>query len=189
MTRVLNSTAGARDLQMQSPPGTPEIAVALREAQLQHWGFDAVTVLQDIHADYEGEQVRDVYGGNRVFDVDVILPPSLRSSVDSVAQLPLRNPEGIYVPLGQLANVYETSGRYSVLHDGARRVQTITLDAAANNVTEFVRSAQQQIAAKVKLASGDYVQFSGTAEAEAQARRDLLAHSALAGLASYCCYQ
>jgi len=182
VTRVLNGVSGARDVQMQSPPGTPEIAVALRMSELQHWGFDPVSVLQDIHTAYEGEQVGDVYEGNRVFGVSVILPPAQRSRVDSVFQLPLRNPEGIYVPLGQLARVYETSGRYAVLHDGARRVQTITLNVAGGNAGAFVRDARRAIAAKVKLAPGDYVQFSGTAEAEAQSRRDLMAHSALAAL-------
>ena len=182
VTRVLNGIRGARDVQMQSPPGTPEIAVALRQPELQHWGFDPVTVLQDVHTAYEGEQVGNVYEGNRVFGVDVILPPSLRSRVDAVSQLPLRNPEGIYVLLGQLANVYQTSGRYAVLHDGARRVQTVTLNVAGSDTGAFVRNAQQQIAAKVRFAPGDYVQFSGTAEAEAQSRRDLLTHSLLAGL-------
>jgi Cu/Ag efflux pump CusA len=178
----LNKVPGARDIQMQAPPGTPEIAVALNAPELQHWGFDPVSVLQDVHTAYEGEQVGDVYEGNHVFGVDVILPPALRNRVNSVSQLPLRNPDGIYVPLGQLAHVYQTSGRYAVLHDGARRVQTITLNVVGGNTGAFVRSAQQQIAAKVKLAPGDYVQFSGTAEAEAQARHDLILHSTLAAL-------
>lgn len=182
VARVLNSVPGAADVQMQAPPGTPEIAVALDSRELAHWGFDPVTVLKDIHTAYEGEQVGDVYEGNRVYDVDVILPPSLRSRVDAVSQVPLRSPEGIFVPLGQLAHVYETSGRYAILHNGARRVQTITLNVAGGDAASFVRKAQKQIDAKVKLAPGDYVQFSGTAEAQARSRRDLLARSALAAL-------
>lgn len=182
VVHVLNQIPGARDIQMQAPPGTPEIAVALDASQLQHWGFDPVTVLQDVHTAYEGQQVGDVYEGNRVFGVDVILPAAMRNRPDSVSQLPLRNPEGIYIPMEQLAHVYQTSGRYAVLHNGARRVQTITLNVAGGDVTAFVRNAQQQLTAKVKLAPGDYVQFSGTAEAELQARHDLILHSSLAAI-------
>ncbi|HUX28959.1 MAG TPA: efflux RND transporter permease subunit, partial [Terracidiphilus sp.] len=76
VAHVLSGVPGASDVQMQAPPGTPEIAVDLNTPELQHWGFDPVTVLQDIHTAYEGEQVGDVYEGNRVFGVDVILPPS-----------------------------------------------------------------------------------------------------------------
>lgn len=182
VARVLNGIPGATEVQMQSPPGTPEVAVALRTPELLHWGFDPVNVLQDIHTAYQGEQVGSIYDGNRVFAVSVILPPNARSRVDSVAALPIKNPEGVYIPLGQLARVYETSGRYVVLHDGARRVQTITLNVAGGNVEAFVQNAQKQIAAKVALAPGNYIQFGGTAAAQAQSRRDLLVHSSLAAL-------
>jgi CzcA family heavy metal efflux pump len=182
VARVLNGVPGAADVQMQSPPGTPEIAVKLRTPELLHWGFDPVSVLQDVHTAYQGEQVGDIYEGNRVFAVSVILPPALRNRVDSVADLPMKSPDGIYVPLGKLASVYEESGRYNILHDGARRVQTITLNVAGGNAETFVRNAQAQIAAKVHLAPGDYVQFTGTAAAQAQSRRDLLVHSLLATL-------
>lgn len=182
VTRVLNGVPGATDIQMQSPPGTPEMAVKLRAPELLHWGFDPVSVLQDVQTAYRGQQVGDIYEGNRVFAVSVILPPSDRNRVGSIAALPLKNPEGIYVPLGKLASVYQTSGRYSILHDGARRVQTITLNVAGNNTDAFVRNAQAQIAARVHLAPGDYVQFTGTAAAQAQSRRDLLVHSLLAAL-------
>jgi Cu/Ag efflux pump CusA len=167
---------------MQSPPGTPEVAVALRTPELLHWGFDPVSVLQDIHTAYQGEQVGAIYEGNRVFAVSVILPPDARNRMDSISALPIKNPEGVYIPLGQLARVYEASGRYVILHDGARRVQTITLNVAGSDVGAFVQNAQKQIAAKVALAPGNYIQFGGTAAAEAQSRRDLLVHSALAAL-------
>jgi Cu/Ag efflux pump CusA len=167
---------------MQSPPGTPELAVALRTPELLHWGFDPVSVLQDIQTAYQGQQVGDIYEGNRVIAASVILPPGDRNRVDSIAALPIKNPEGIYVPLGKLASIYQKSGRYNILHDGARRVQTITLNVAGSNTDPFVRNAQAQIAAKVHLAPGDYVQFTGTAAAQAQSRRDLLVHSLLAAM-------
>jgi CzcA family heavy metal efflux pump len=180
--QVLRRIPGARDVQLQSPPGTPEIAVDLNLPELQHWGFDPVSVLEHVHWAFEGDQVGDIYEGNRTFHVDVILPPQLRNRIETVSELPLRSPEGVYVPLGKLAHIYETSGRYSILHNGARRVQTITLNVAGGDAGTFEQKARQDIAAHVKLAPGDYVEFSGTAEAEAQSMRDLLARSALAGL-------
>lgn len=180
--RVLSGVPGATEVQMQSPPGTPEMAIALRTSELLHWGFNPVSVLEDVHTAYEGEQVGDVYDGNRVFPLTVILPPSRRTSPDSIANLPIKSPEGIYIPLGHLASVYQRSGRYNILHDGARRVQTITLNVKGNRADSFVKRAQAELAAKVHLAPGDYIQFTGTAAAEAQSRRDLLVYSALAGL-------
>jgi Cu/Ag efflux pump CusA len=65
--------------------------------------------------------------------------------MDSVSVLPIKNPEGIYVPLGRLANIYETSGRYVILHDGARRVQTIALNVAGGDVNAFVLTNRRNL--------------------------------------------
>lgn len=59
-------------------------------------------------------------------------------------------------------------------------MQTITLNVAGNRTHSFVQNAKAEIAAKVHLAPGGYVQFTGTVEAQAQSRRDLLVHSLLA---------
>jgi len=75
---VLGAVSGATDVQMQSPPGTPEMAVDLKTPELLHWGFDPVSVLQDVQTAYQGQQVGDIYEGNRVFGVSVILPPADR---------------------------------------------------------------------------------------------------------------
>jgi CzcA family heavy metal efflux pump len=182
VTRLISAMPGAADVQMQSPPGTPTIRIALRTPELLHWGIDPVSVLQDVQTAYEGEHVGDIYEGNRVFPVSVILPPSQRTSPESIATIPIKNPDGIYIPLGTLASVYQTSGRYNILHDGARRVQTITLNVAGSRADEFVKNAQAEIAEKVHLAPGDYVQFTGTAAAQSQSRHDLLIYSVLAAL-------
>lgn len=182
VARVLGAVPGAAELQLQSPPGTPQIAVNLRPQELTRWGFDPVTLLSAVKTGFEGERVGQVYQGNRVFEVSVILPPEERNHISSISHLPLKNSDGIYVPLGQLANIYQTSGRYVILHDGARRVQTITLNVAGRDLNAFVQDAQRQIAAKVTFPAGMYTQFTGTSAAQAQSRHDLLVHSLLAGL-------
>jgi Cu/Ag efflux pump CusA len=61
-------------------------------------------------------------------------------------------------------------------------VQAITLNLSGRDLNAFIRDATTQIAAKVKFPPGAYFEFTGTAAAQAQSRRDLLTHSLLAGL-------
>jgi CzcA family heavy metal efflux pump len=182
VAQVVSSIAGARDVQLQAPPGTPQEAVTLRNSDLRRWGLNPVGVLDGVHTAFGGEVVGEVYQGNQVFGVRTILDPKQRRSVDNIADLPLRNDAGIYLTLGQVANVYETSGRFTILHDGARRVQTITANVSGRDVGSFVADARRKIQQKIALPAGSYVEFGGTAEAEAQSRRTLILHSALAGL-------
>ena len=62
-----------------------------------------------------------------------------------MGDLPLRNSAGTYVRLGKLADIYESSGCYQVLHQGARRVQTVTANVAGYDVASFVQEARQRI--------------------------------------------
>ena len=83
--------------------------------------------------------------------------------------------------LNQLADIYDSSARYVILHQGARRVQTITCNVQGRAVDSFVNEAQNRIS-RLSLPKDTYVEFSGTAAAQAQSRRDLLLDSLLAGL-------
>ncbi|TAM80129.1 MAG: efflux RND transporter permease subunit [Acidobacteria bacterium] len=178
---VLGKVPCAADVHLQSPPGMPGVTVQLRKDTLARWGFDPVDVLDAVQTAFEGDTVGQIYQGNRVSDVSVILPDSDRSSVDEIGDLPLRSPNGNYVNLRDLADIYERSGRYVVLHEGAQRVQTITCNVRGRSVPSFVAEAQREVD-RMPLPRGTVVEFGGTAAAQAQSRRDLLIHSALAGL-------
>ncbi len=58
----------------------------------------------------------------------------------------------------------------------------MTCNVEGRSVPSFVVEAKNQIRSAISFPPGTYVEFSGTAEAQAQARRDLLVHSLLAGL-------
>jgi Cu/Ag efflux pump CusA len=118
----------------------PQVMVRLRPYDIAGWGFDSVQVLDVIRTAFGGYQVSEVYNGNQVFPVSVILNPVER-----------RN----YVPLGQLADVYESSGRYMISHIGARRVQSVTCNVTSGNVAGFVTTARQRIS-RLAMPAGTY---------------------------------
>ena len=183
IAKILSRISGAAEVQVQSPPGMPQLTVKLRKEALSRWGFDSVQVLDAVRTAFQGDIVGQIYDGNRVFDVDVILDPKKRQNILDVGNLPLRNPTGTYVRLNQLADIREKPGRYVILHDGARRVQTVTCNVPGRDVGSFVAEARKQIASKVSLSTGSYVEFSGTAEAQARTTHDLLMRSTMAGIA------
>jgi len=181
IARMLATIPGGTQVELQSPPGMPEIQVRLRKDSLIRWGFDPLTVLDTVRTAYGTEVVGQTYEGNRVFDVSVLLASTRRPQVTEIGTLPLRSPDGNFVSLNQLADIQESSGRYVVLHEGARRVQTITCNVEGRAVDSFVQEAQKRVAS-LKLPAGTYVEFSGTAAAQAQSRHDLLVNSLLTGL-------
>ena len=177
---VLNGIRGASGVQVQSVPGMPEMSISLRKDSLARWGLSPVSVMDAVRTAYQGTVVGKVYEGNRSFNVSVILPPRERRKASSVGELTLKSPSGAYVRLSRLADIREIPGRYIVLHQGARRVQTVTCGVSGRDLNSFVKEAERKIIANVKLPAGSYFEFTGAAQAEAKSRRDLIVHSLMA---------
>ncbi|MDE3152834.1 MAG: efflux RND transporter permease subunit [Gemmatimonadota bacterium] len=179
---VLGTVPGALDVALQSPPGMPQLAIHLRPAALARLGLTTSAVMDAVHVAYAGQVVGQEYQGNRVFDVSVILAPGTRDNPAKLGALPVRNADGTYVPLDQLADIYETDGREVVQHDGGRRVETVTANVAGADVAGFVRAAQAKLSREVHLPAGSYLEFAGTAEEQAASRHELLVNSAMAAV-------
>ena len=178
---ILSKVPGAIDVQIQSPPGMPQLTIHLRKDDLQRWGFDAKDVLDEVQTAYQGTDVGQVYNGNQVLSVTTILDPKDRNSINNVSNLLLKNTDGDYIKLSQLADIYETPGRYIILHNGARRVQTITCNVKGKDVVSFVKEAKEKIESSIKFPGGTYIEFGGTAAAQAKSRRELIIYSLIAG--------
>lgn len=182
VARTLNGVPGVTEVTVQSPPGLPQLTIRLRKPALVRWGFDPVTVLDTIRTAYAGDTVGQTYQGNRVFDVMLILDSKDRESVSDVSNLPLRAPDGTLVPLSQLADIYESSGRYQIQHQGGLRMASVTFNVAGASTFAVVQAARHRIESRVKLPPGTYLQFAGSAEQQAQAQRDLIFNSIIAAV-------
>lgn len=182
VTRVLGGVPGATGVQVQSPPGLPQLTIRLRPADLQRWGLDPVGVLDLVRAAYQGDVVGQTYQGNKVFNVIAIFDTTSRGDVARVGELPLRTPGGTYVQLKQVADVFAAAGRYQVQHEGARRLTTVTANVTGRDVASFVADAKAAVARGVKLPAGTYISFAGAAEAQASSQRDLIVNALVAGV-------
>src|SRR6516225_6675650 len=130
---------------------------------------------------YQGSVVAQTYRANQTADVVVILDAESRRDPETVSSLLLQNADGLRVPLGELADVDDTSDRYLILHEGARRRQTVTCNPT-RDVVSFVADARRAVAERVSMPPGVYAVFGGEAETHRVARNELLAHAAIAGV-------
>ena len=173
---ALTKVPGAADVQVSAPPGAPRLRIQLRPDRLTQFGFRPLEVLEAVRTAYQGDIVAQTYEGEKVFEVTVILEPAARQSPENIGELLISNPAGARLPLKQLAEVSLATGRYAILHDGARRRQTVTCNPTGRDVASFVSAAQTEIA-KLNFPAGVYAEFSGAAEEQKQAQTELLLHS------------
>ncbi|KDR26194.1 MULTISPECIES: efflux RND transporter permease subunit [Caballeronia] len=179
IAHVLGSIRGAASVRVESPPGIPELDVRLKLDQLNRWGFRPVEVLDAIQSAYQGATVSQIYQGSRTYDVVAVLSPRERATLNGVGALMLRNPDGLAVPLHDLASIRQISGRYQITRDGGRRMQTVSVGLGSRPVSDFVREAKARVNHEINMPPGTYAVFAGESEARAQSQHDLLVYGAM----------
>jgi len=156
------------------------MSIRLRPESIARYGFRPVEVMDAVETAYQGAVVAQTYDKNRTFDVSVILDAAERSDPESVGRLLIDNGQGMRVPLGELADVYQTTGRFSVLHDGTRRRQAVTSNVHDRDVASFVDEVTRRIHEKVSFPSGTYAVVGGSDEARVAAQREIPMSSGVA---------
>ncbi|SNR71595.1 heavy metal efflux pump, CzcA family [Methylobacillus rhizosphaerae] len=177
---ALSQTPGATDVMIQSPPGAPQLVIRLLPEKLLQFGLHPNDVLDTIRLAYESLPLTQVYQGNRVIGVAVVLAPEARANILQVGKLPLRNIEGRMLQLKDIADIRQENGQSKILHQGGKRIQTVTANLKDGDVQAFYERARQKIKTDVTLSPGNYLAFSGEAQAGGESRQELIIHSLLA---------
>jgi len=178
---ILEGIRGGVDVRVQAPAGMPQMIARLNPNRLVQFGFQPLDVLSAIGTAYQGTEVAQTYNGNQIFGVSVILDPADRLDPEALGRLMLQNDQGNLVPLRELASVALGSGRYSILHEGGRRLQVVTCNVRRRALDSFVSEAQKRLAG-LKLPAGVYIEFTGAAEARTSALRQMLLNSIIAAI-------
>ena len=179
---LLSNIKGASEVQIQSPPGTPELAIRLRPERLAAFGLQSLDVLENIQAAYEGVQAAQIYQNNQIISVNVLFNQVVRDDLREIGALPLKNPDGKIVYLRDVADISQENGRSKILHAGAKRIQTITCNIEDRDLNSFTKELKQRMNTDIALSIGNFITYTGEAEANAQSREDLIVHSMLAGV-------
>ncbi len=185
VSHLVSSISGAQDVLVQSPPGTPQVVVRLRPEKLSKWGLNTVDILDTLRASYESVPIAQIYLGNRVVGLSVSLDKEARDDIADISNIPIFNPAGRLLHLSDIAFINQENGRSKILHAGAKRIQTVTANVERRDVESFNAEIKKRIKSDIQLHQGNYIAFTGEAEANAQSREDLIVHSALAGVAIF----
>ena len=177
---IVAGIPGASDVLVQSPPGTPQIAIRLRQEKLLQWGLQPTDVLDTIRASYESVPVAQVYQGSLVVGVSVLLDSDSRNNISQINKLPIINTEGKLIKLGDIADITQENARSKILHSGAKRIQTVTANVNGRDIESFTNEVKIKLEKEAHLSPGNYLAFTGEAEAQSKSSEDLVVHSLLA---------
>lgn len=180
LASLIRAIPGATEVQRGAPAVAPQVSVRLRPADMMIRGVTAEDALSAVETATGGTSVAQVFEGNRSTDVAVLLDPARLAKPEDLWNVPLASAGGQLVTLSQVADIARTSGRFSIAHEGARRLQTVSANVAGRDVASFTDDVRSRVAA-MRLPAGVYAEVGGTATAQTAAQRQLFLRSLLAG--------
>lgn len=179
---IISTIPGAVDVQSEISASVPELLIRIKPEKLDYWNFTPGEVLETVSACFRGYVAGQIYNQTRVIDVLVILKESDRKNINTIKSLPIRNSNGVYVPLEELADIKYQSGRFCITHEAAKRLVQITCNVEGRDIVSFSKEAKEKIAKAVPLPIGVHLIYSGSAEARAETQQELIVNSSVAGV-------
>lgn len=170
---VIQEVEGAADVQVDQVSGVPQLRIRPDRQAIARYGLNLEDVQNVISAAVGGVSAGQIFEGIRRFDIFVRYTPDARATKDDIRQILIETPDGVKVPLEQVALVEELVGQRQITRQNNQRFITVQSNVVGRDIVTFVEEAQQQIDQSVELPSGYLVTWGGQYRLQQEANKRL----------------
>ena len=181
---VIKNVPGAADVRAERIAGLPYLRIRINREAIARHGLDAGDVLNSVQA-IGGKVVGQVFEGNRRFPLQIRFEPDDRNSMTQIRRLTIGDDEGHFIPLSQLADVFEEEGPAQISRENAQRRISVEVNVRNRDLARFVAEARRAVQRKVSLPTGYSIEWGGQFEQLQSATRRLAVAVPLALLLIY----
>jgi HAE1 family hydrophobic/amphiphilic exporter-1 len=182
---VVRRVPGTRDIDDGGITGDPEVLVSIDRQRAADLGLTPSQVARVLRTSLAGSTVSAFRpAGTTGWDIDVILDPDERASVEQVGQIPIVRSDGATIQLGQIASLERHSGPIEI--DRRDRQHTVYVTAGLNGRASGDVARDIQVGLdRIAVPSGYKITQGGDAQRQDQSFVDILEALALSVLLMY----
>jgi Cu(I)/Ag(I) efflux system membrane protein CusA/SilA len=162
--RVVKEVPGVSSALAERVTGGRYVNVNINRNAAARYGLSIADVQSVIAAAVGGENIGETIEGRQRFPINVRYPREQRDTVEKLRALPIVTEAGAQVTLGTLAEIAIGDGPPMLRSENARLSGWIYVDIRGRDLASVVADAQRAVAAKVKLAPGVSLAWSGQFE-------------------------
>ena len=161
---VLSTIPGASDLRAEQVSGLPMVRIVVNRRELARYGINAAAILETVEATRVGHKASIIFEGNRRFPLIVRFDDSVSQDLDSLAAIPVDDPKGRVIPLGQVADLSYSTGPAQVSRSQVQRRLVVEANVRGRDLGGFVQEAQRRVSEEVELPPGYFIEWGGEFE-------------------------
>lgn len=170
---IIKKVEGAADVQVDQVSGTPQLVITPDRQAIARYGLNLADVQDVISSAIGGVTAGQVFEGIRRFDILVRYQKQDRDSIEAIGNLLISGPDGIKVPLAQIASIEEIVGPRQITRENNQRFISIQANVIDRDIVSFVEEAQRVIDSQIKLPPGYFTTWGGQFRLQQEANKRL----------------
>lgn len=170
---LINTVEGAEDLYIEPISGVPQVVVAMDRKAIARYNLSINDVNRVVNMALAGQQAGMVFEGEKRFDLVVRLEESKRKNIEDIKNILIPTPEGLQIPLMQLADVSMKSSPNQIQREDTKRRVVVGFNVRGRDVQSIVNELQQKVDQELKLPTGYTISYGGAFENLNQAKSRL----------------
>ncbi len=165
---VMQGVAGVTDLNIERQVMVPQLLIRIKRDALQRYGLQAGKVAEELEVFYNGKVTGQIYDGQKSFDILVRANEQERSNLEAIRNTQISTPDGMLVPLEQIADIEQTVTVNQVMHENTQRRMVISANVQGRDLGSAVDEIKKKVG-QLQLPAGYYVVYSGLIESQSSA--------------------
>ena len=146
----------------------PQLLIQIDRAAAARYGLNVADIQDVIETALGGRAATQLWEGEKRFAVTVRLKDPERS-ITNMRTITVSSPDGVYVPLSQVAEFRTISGAQNIARENGVRVFSIGIFIRDRDMGSVVADMKERVAKRVKLPPGYSITWSGEFENQERA--------------------
>jgi len=171
--QTLSKVPGFTHLTVVRELGQPSLLVDVDREKIARYGINVADVEAVIQAAVGGQAATQVIQGEKLFDLVVRMQPQFRSSAQEISNLLVGTPDGLQIPISQLAKVEQGNGASFIYREDNSRYIGIQYSIEGRDLARAVEDGQAAIRKNVAIPGGYWLTWGGEYDQFLAAKRQL----------------
>lgn len=174
MAAVLGDIKGAQDVKIEQISGFSQIEIIPDRLEIAKYKINVQDINDLIETAVGGKVATYVIENQMRFAAQVRFPEEYRNSIEELKRLLVPAPDGITVPLGQLAEIREVDAPAQINRENAMRRVVVECNIRGRDLGSFIKETQEKIGAvTTDLPTGYFIKYGGQFENQQRAMKRL----------------
>ena len=174
ISTLLPGLNGTDNFYVEQTVGQPYVTIEIDRAAVASFGLNVNDVQKIIEAGIGGQEVSQLYEGQRRFGIVVRYPEDVRNELNKIQNVPVHLPNGDFVPLKRVANIVLQEGPREIQRENGWRRLIVGINIKNIDLGSYVANLQNEILTNANIPSGYFVDYGGTFENQRRAMRHLM---------------